>query len=287
MKRLIGLALLAVLLVSAVGCAGDKEEIIDLSGTQLELSATSEFFDTVGNHLMTYNLQQAVLQDDGNIVFVHTFTNHSDYRVTHIVCEFMYYTSDGSMMAHKQLTKLLNETPVEPGGTYVYYSTNNFDGAVPAGMEARITRADTEFETPVLPAPNTDSPFFDFYTDGRYDGLATKFVIGAPDALLFTNTDGSTITVTDKASIKAAYDAMCKIQVGQKADSGADGKKRVYTFILSDGTEYTVTFEGSGHIRYGDDLYTVTGAETLYGLALKEEAYSQQAGDDYERGQVN
>jgi len=286
MKRIVLAVLLAALCLS-VGCAAEKEETIDLSGTPLDLSATSEFFDPVGEHLMTYSLQMAVLQDEGNIVFVHTFTNHSDYRITHIVCEFMYYTSDGTMMAHKQLTKLLNETPVEPGGTYVYYSTNNFGGAVPSAMEARITRADTEYETPVLPAPKVDSAFFDFYTDGRFDGLATAFIVGAPDALVYTSPDGTTITVTDSASIKAVYNALSGLTVGQKADTPSDGKKRVYTFILSDGTEYTVSFEGSSHLRYGSELYTVSGTGSLYSIALKEEEYNQESGDDYQRGQVD
>ncbi len=288
MKRYISAILAALLLVLLTGCGSNEDSNrISLDGTQLEITASSEFFNTIGEHVMTYSLGKAVLQDDGDIVFVHTFTNHSDYRVTFIVCEFIYYTADGSVMAHKQLTKSLVETPVEAGGTYTYYSTNNFGGAVPYTMEACITRADTEFETPILPKPSEDSALFTFFTDGRYTGLVRAFASVPPAALMYTDPSGGTITVTDAASIKSVYEAMCAVQVGTVSGSSSDGKDRVYTFIMSDGTEYTVAFEGSSLIRYGDSLYSVSGTASLYSLVLKDGEYSQQSGDDYERGQVD
>ena len=287
MKRVFALLMAAAILCGLAGCKKKNGGTVELKGRDLELQAQSEYFNNVGEHVLSYELGRAVQQKDGSVVFAHTFTSHSALRITCIVSEFIYYASDGSVMAHKQLTCNLEETPLAPDGTYTYYSTNNFSGAIPFSMEARVTRADTEFETPILPKPNTDSDFFDFFTDGRYEGLSTAFIIEPPATMYYKADNEAQITVSDAAQIKQVYDAMRKIHVGEKSETNVTDSGATYVFILNDGTEYTVRFESSTLLPYGTECYELSGAEELFAIRLHGGSYSQEAGNDYERGKEN
>ena len=262
------------------GC-GKKQEAADLRGTDLALSASSNYYDDAGNEILSYQLIRAVMQKDGNIVFVHSFTNHSDYRVTRIVAEFYYYSADGATIAHRRLTRQLSETPIAPGGTYTYFSTNNFDGVVPSSMEALIVEGSTEQEVPVLTPPRTDSDLFTFFSDGRYSGLQTAFMSSAPVMLLVKRDGEDTMTVTEAQEIRAVFEALRKMHVGEKsgeqppADSGVR-----YTFVTAKGTEYTVRFESRRLIEYGGSLYEITDDGGLFDLRLTEAVYSQEDGSD-------
>ena len=286
-KNLLNLLIAAVCLLQCSACMKGGNGKIDLSGVTLDLNASSEFFDTTGEHVLSYMLTTAVMKDDGDIIFAHSFTNHSDYRITRITCEFYYYTDTGAVIAHKKLDRLLNEMPVEPGTTYTYYSTNNFGGAVPNSMAAHITCADTELETPILPEPNADSAFFDFFTDGRYDRLKTAFVVSAPVELRFKRDNSAEITVTDPDAIRKVYEAMERIHVGAETGSSSGGQGAYYTFVTGDGSEYTVSFVSETAIRYGSKEYAISGGDTLFSIELKEDEYSRTVGNGYEDGKVD
>ena len=283
--RFFAAALALALLLPAAACSKKGGGVPDMSGTPLDLAASSDYFDMSGEHVLTYELLGAVQKRDGSVVLAHGFTNHSELRVTLVICEFYYYGASGEVVAHKQLTRDLSQSPIAPGGTYTYYSTLRFDGAAPDSMSAHVIRADTELETPVLPKPNPNSAFFDFFTDGRYDGLPYSFASNPPAALVYTKGDES-ITVTDARSIESVLDALKSVRVGGESASAPSGGAVRYTFIMPDGSEYTVSFEGGSLIRYGSKYYETGGTEKLFSLVLKEESYSQEAGDDYEQGLV-
>lgn len=273
------LFLLALVLLMTLGCArGDGT--VDLSGTDLGLEATSSYFDSLGEEILSYRLEKAVMKNDGDIVFVHTFQNLSDLRITGIVCEFYYYEADGTQIAHKRLSKELSETPVAPNGTYTYYSTNNFQGAVPSRVEARITEASTEKEIPVLPAPQENSSLFSFFTDGRYQGLILSFATEAPTILRVERDGEDTVVVTDREEIRSTFEAMGRMQVGGETEERVTDSGLRYTFITPDGTEYTVRFESRNLVEYGTRCYEIVNDGGLFSLKLTEAAYSREDGSN-------
>ncbi len=271
--------LLSPLLLLAAGCAR-KGGQVDLSGTDLGLEATSSYFDSLGEEILSYHLEKAVMKNDGDIVFVHSFQNLSDLRITGIVCEFYYYEADGTQIAHKRLSKELSETPVAPNGIYTYYSTNNFQGAVPSRVEARITEASTENEIPVLPPPQENSGLFDFFTDGRYQGLILSFAAEAPTILRVERDGEDTVVVTDEEEIRSVFEALGRMQVGGESEERVTDSGLRYTFITPDGTEYAVRFESRNLVEYGTRCYEIVNDGGLFSLKLTEAPYSREDGSN-------
>ena len=280
-QRICGLLFLLIplALLLVVGCARGGGQV-DLSGTDLGLEATSSYFDSLGEEILSYHLEKAVMKNDGDIVFVHSFQNLSDLRITGIVCEFYYYEADGTQIAHKRLSKELSETPVAPNGIYTYYSTNNFQGAVPSRVEARITEASTENEIPVLPPPQENSGLFDFFTDGRYQGLILSFAAEAPTILRVERDGEDTVVVTDEEEIRSVFEALGRMQVGGESEERVTDSGLRYTFITPDGTEYAVRFESRNLVEYGTRCYEIVNDGGLFSLKLTEAPYSREDGSN-------
>ncbi len=108
-----------------------------------------------------------------------------------------------------------------------------------------------------------------FYAFMGWDDFGSNYYEDTPVALSCQEGDGSVSPVFDRASIIAACDALKGVTVTGRAeeDAAQEGTSCTYAFTMSDGTVYSVTFNGSVLTTYTGS-YTYTGGEALFALTF-------------------
>ncbi|MCD7768736.1 MAG: hypothetical protein LUH36_01255 [Oscillospiraceae bacterium] len=108
-----------------------------------------------------------------------------------------------------------------------------------------------------------------FYVFMGWDELGESYYEDTPVALSCREGDGSVSPVFDRASIIAACDALKDMTVTGRAeeDAAQEGTGYTYTLTMSDGTAYSVTFNGSVLTTYTGS-YTYIGGEALFALTF-------------------
>lgn len=125
-------------------------------------------------------------------------------------------------------------------------------------------------------APAEDSfPEAPFYTFMGWEELGDNYYSDTPVALSYQHKSGSSegcvSPVFDRASIIAACDALRGMTVTGRAGEETTQEQMIFTFTMSDGREYAVTFE-DGRLSTYTGNYTVSGGEGLWDILFP--AYS-------------
>lgn len=91
------------------------------------------------------------------------------------------------------------------------------------------------------------------FCGGDLEKFAETFDANEMDCLEYRYTEDTPITcrVTDKEKIKTIFDALLNIEVGAENDMRATDSEASLTFVKTDGTAYTVTFEQQDLISGG------------------------------------
>lgn len=69
--------------------------------------------------------------------------------------------------------------------------------------------------------------------------------------------------ITDKATIKAIYDALCQVKVGEKSEIRATDSEQSLIFVKTDGTAYTIPFE-QYQLLYERNVYPLENDAALW-----------------------
>ena len=74
--------------------------------------------------------------------------------------------------------------------------------------------------------------------------------------------------IADKTTIKAIFDALCEVRVGEKSNIRATDSEQSLTFVKEDGTSYVICFE-QYHLWRGKNVYRLENDGALW-KALRE-----------------
>jgi len=108
------------------------------------------------------------------------------------------------------------------------------------------------------------------YTFLGWDDFAADYYVDTPVALTYTSGSGNSCSpspVFDRTSIIAACDALRDMMVTGKSDGETTDNESVYTFTMSNGEKYSVTFANDCVVMNGCE-YTVTGGDALKNLVF-------------------
>lgn len=69
--------------------------------------------------------------------------------------------------------------------------------------------------------------------------------------------------ITDKGTIRAVFDALREVRIGERNDTRATDSEQSLTFVKEDGTSYVIRFE-QHYLWYGKNAYRLENDEALW-----------------------
>lgn len=165
------------------------------------------------------------------------------------------------------VTFSLEAAPLEAGETREIPRIHYFTGAENTAS-VLVTPLSAENERELAPwlEPVPDSPLATFCNDAVLSARLAALDAEAPVKLLYQPDQEAPVEITDPAAIRATAEKLAALHIGSLAGRNVDDGGFTFTFLMADGTSWSLRFDFKTLFFWHGQNYEVTEPEVLQAI---------------------
>jgi len=212
----------------------------------------------------------ALLQSEqaGQLYVSYRVSNRSERKLTRLRFTLRCLDAAGQTIKDDlNVTFSLEAEPLDAGETREIPRTHYFTGAENTASVV-VTPLGAEDERELAPwlEPIPDSPLATFCNDAVLSARLAALDTDPPVKLLYQPDQEEPVEITDPAAIRKVASGLAGLHIGSLAGRNVDDGGFTFTFLMADGTGWSLRFDFKTLFFWHGQNYEVTEPEVLQGI---------------------